>query len=47
MYWFSWRFEHIKKFEAISKERRLTGQPPQALLQNSPKKFNVFLAWFY
>ena len=46
MYWRSWRFKHIKKFEAISKERRLTGQPLQALFENSPKKFNVFLACF-
>ena len=25
----------------------LTGQAPQAHFENSPKKFNVFLAWFY
>jgi len=40
-------FKHIKKFEAISKHRLLTGQGPQALSDNSPKKFNVFLAEFY
>ena len=47
IYWFSLRLKHIKKFEAISKQRRLTGQGLEAHFQNSPKKFNVFLAWFY
>ena len=47
IYWFSLRLQHIKKFEAISKQRPLTGQGLEALFQNSPKKFNVFLAWFY
>ena len=45
--WFSLGFKHIKKFEAISKHRPLTGQGLQALSDNSPKKFDVFLAWFY
>ena len=43
-HWFSLCFKHIKKFEVISKQRPLTGQPLEALFQNSPKKFNVFLA---
>ena len=44
---FSLCFEHIFKFEAISKDRPLTGQALEALFENSPKNFNVFLAWFY
>ena len=39
--------EHIENFEAISKQRPLTGQGLEALFENSPKKINVFLAWFY
>jgi hypothetical protein len=46
-HWFSLCFKHITKFEAISKHRPLTGQGLQALFDNSPKKINVFLAWFY
>ena len=46
-HWFSLRFKHIENFEAISTHRPLTGQPPEALFQNSPKNFDVFLAWFY
>ena len=41
IYWFSLCFQHIKKFEAISKHRPLTGQGLEALFYNSPKKFNV------
>ena len=41
---FSWRFKHIKKFEAISKHRPLTGQGLQALSDNSPKNFEVFVS---
>ena len=44
IHWFSLCFTHIEKFEAISKQRPLTGQGLEALFQNSPKKFNVFLA---
>ena len=44
IYWFSLRFKHSKKFETISKHRPLTAPQPQALSDNSPKKFNVFLA---
>ena len=47
MHWFSLCFKHSKKFEAISKNRPLTGQGLEALLENSPKKIYVFLAWFY
>ena len=47
IYWFSLCFQHIKKFEAISKHRALTGQGLEALFYNSPKNFNVFLAGFY
>ena len=46
-HWFSLRFKHIEKFEAISKHRPLTGQGLEALFENSPKNFYVFLAWFY
>ena len=44
IHWFSLRFKHIKKFEEISKHPPSTGQGLQALSDNSPKKFNVFLA---
>ena len=47
IHWFSLGFKHIEKFEAIPKHRPLTGQPLEALFENSLKKINVFLAWFY
>ena len=40
-------FKHIEKFEAISKHRPLTGLGLEAHFESSPKKINVFLAWFY
>ena len=46
IYWCSLRLKHIKKFEAISKHRPLTGQGLEALFQNSPQKFNLFYVGF-
>ena len=47
IHWFSVCFKHMKKFDAISKHRPLTAPQPQALSENSPKNFDVFLAEFY
>ena len=47
IYWFSLRFKHIEKFEAISTKPPLTAPQPQALFNNSPRKINVFLAEIY
>ena len=44
MHWFSLCFQYIAKFEAIRKHGPLTGQGLEALSENSPKKFNVFVA---
>ena len=45
--WFSLGFQQVENFDAISKHRPLTAPQPQALYENSPKKFDVFLAEFY
>ena len=47
IHWFSLCFKHINKLQAISKHRPLTGQGLEALSDHSPKKIDVFLAWFY
>ena len=45
-HWFSLGFKHIAKNEAFSKETTLTGQPPEALFENSHKKTYVFYLGF-